>query len=150
MPESWEERKCAGVDWMQGFMKRHLTLRLRKPDNTSLSRWTSFNPSNVNEFYDNYGEVLSNNNIHPMRIYNLDETAVTTVLQSPRVVAESGVKQVGQAVLAERGQLVTFCAIVNATGQTVPPVFIFPRKKFKNIFLRGAPPGSMGLAYETG
>ncbi|KAJ4426335.1 hypothetical protein ANN_27149 [Periplaneta americana] len=80
-----------------------------------------------------------------MRIYNLEETAVTAVVQAPKFVAETGVKQIGQAVSAKRGQLVIFCAIISATGQTMPPVFDFPREKFRNIFLQGALPGSLGL-----
>lgn len=72
----------------------------------------------------------------PDRILNLDK--------SPNVVAATGVKQVGQVVTAERGTLVTMCGIVSATGNTVPPVFIFLVQDFITM-LTGAPPGSLGL-----
>ncbi|KAK4880172.1 hypothetical protein RN001_008318 [Aquatica leii] len=35
--------------------------------------------------------------------------------------------------------------IVSASRNTVPPVFIFPRARFHDIFMNGAPPGSLGL-----
>lgn len=150
MPQSWIKNKMAGVDWVKLFMKRHPLLSLRKPENTSLSRATSFNAANVKEFFDNYERAITRYKITPERIYNLDETGVTTVMQAPKVIARAGAKQVGQAVSAERGELVTLCAIVNAVGNAVPPVYIFPRKRFKNELLKGSPPGSLGLANPSG
>lgn len=55
------------------------------------------------------------------------------------MIAEKGKKQVGRIVSAERGELVTFCGIINAVGQTIPPVFSFPKIWYKEIFLNGAP-----------
>jgi hypothetical protein len=40
--------KIAGIDWLQGFKKRHKNLTLRKPENASLFRATAFNKTNVN------------------------------------------------------------------------------------------------------
>jgi hypothetical protein len=54
-PSSWIDNKIVGIDWLQGFMKRHKNLTIRKPENTSTSlfRATAFNKTNVMEF-DNY------------------------------------------------------------------------------------------------
>lgn len=144
-PENWNENKTAGIDWVKGFMKRHQNLSLRKPENTSLSRGTSFNKANVMVFYDNLYRALGKHPFKAERIYNLDETGVTTVVQAPNVIAAKGVKQVGQAVSGERGSLVTMVGIVNASGNALPPVFIFPRARFHETFMIGAPPGSLGL-----
>lgn len=84
------------------------------------------------------------------RIYNIDETGITTVLQSPKIIAESKKRQVGQIVSGERGELVTFCGIVSASGNSLPPVFVFPRVKFKDAFLNEAPVSSVGLVSRTG
>ena len=56
----------------------------------------------------------------------------------------------GAITSAERGQLVTICVAVSATGNTVPPMFIFPRKNFKDHFIRDGPPGSCGGAHPSG
>lgn len=145
-PEKWMNNKKAGIEWMKNFMKRHSVLSLRKPENTSLSRSTSFNKHNVMMFFNNYENVLQRGNYTPDRIYNLDETNIMTVVQAPNVIARTGQKQVGQSVSAERGQLITMCAIVNALGNTIPPVFIFPRARFHDSMLIGAPAGSVGFA----
>lgn len=126
-------------------MKRQPQLTLRKPENTSLARGTAFNKTNVAEFYDNYERALKADIFQAQQIFNIDETGVSTVLQAPNVVAKLGARQVGQAVSGERGTMITMCMIVNAIGNTVPPVFIFPRAKFHDSLLFGAPPGSLGL-----
>lgn len=84
------------------------------------------------------------------RIINIDETGVTTVMQAPKVVAPTGVNQIGQTVSAERGELVTMCGIVSASGNTIPPAYIFPRIKYKDSFLAGGPIGSFGFSSRSG
>lgn len=85
MPPSWITNQAAGVDWLQGFMKRNKDLSLRKPENTSLARLTSFTKAAVMEFYDNVRDMCQKISFSPANIYNLDETGITTVLPSPKV-----------------------------------------------------------------
>lgn len=59
-------------------------------------------------------------------------------------------KQIGRVTSAERGTLVTLAMAVSATGRSLPPFFIFPRKNFKEYFLNGGPPGCTGEANQTG
>ena len=56
----------------------------------------------------------------------------------------------GQVTSRERGELITVCAIVSATGVALPPVFIFPRKNYRDVFMNGAPEGSLGLVNPSG
>ncbi|XP_018572510.1 uncharacterized protein LOC108911918 [Anoplophora glabripennis] len=79
-----------------------------------------------------------------------DETGITTVLPSPKVITEKGKKQVGQIVSSERGQLVTFTGIITATGNALPPVYVFPRVHAKDHFVNGGPVGAVGLAHKSG
>lgn len=37
MPHSWQMSKCAGLEWMRGFLQRNKHLRIRKPEACSLS-----------------------------------------------------------------------------------------------------------------
>ena len=61
----------------------------------------------------------------------MDETGLTTVQKPKNVVAAKGLKQIGSVTSGEMGTLITICAAVSATGNTVPPMFIFPRHNFK-------------------
>ena len=38
------------------------------------------------------------------------------------------------------------CCCISAIGNSAPPVYIFPRVKYKQFMLKGAPPQSLGLA----
>ena len=78
-PSNWEENQSAGADWFSAFMKRNQHLSLRKPESTSLARATSFNPTNVDNFFENLGSVLDKYKFNNYDIYNIDETGVTTV-----------------------------------------------------------------------
>ncbi|CAF4937022.1 unnamed protein product [Pieris macdunnoughi] len=149
-PAKWEENKMAGKEWLYGFRRRNPELSLRKPENTSAARSFAFNKISVTEFYTNLKTVFERHPLTADRIFNFDESGVSTVLATPKVLASRYQKQVGQIVSAERGELVTFGGIISASGNTIPPLFVFPRVHYKDNFLEGAPEGSLGAANKSG
>lgn len=86
IPDTWITNKSAGKDWVSSFMVRHSNLSLRKPENTNIARASAFNPHNVNLFFENYLKVMQKYKLQPERIVNLDESGITTVLDSPKVI----------------------------------------------------------------
>ena len=111
-----------------------------------------FNKHAVEETFLKLKEVYSRNSSFAdvSRLYNLDETATSTVQNSKQYYHFERVKQVAQITSAERGTLVTTCCIINALGHALPPVMVFPRTNFKQYMINEAPPGSFGLAQPTG
>lgn len=42
------------------------------------------------------------------------------------------------------------CLAVSALGNTIPPMFVFPRVNYKDHFIRGGPPGCVGTSNKSG
>ncbi len=99
---------------------------------------------NLHKVHEKYGPF------EPSQIFNIDETGMTTVQEPSRVVAPTGIKQLGVVTSQERGQLVTIICAINATGNSIPPAFIFPRVHFKLHMIRGTPSGSLRLTNPSG
>lgn len=151
IPESWNRDQCAGKEWFTAFLKRNPTVSLRTAESTSIARSIAFNKPIVYKFYDELTALYEKHpSLGPNEIYNMDETALTTVQGSSKVIAEKGQRQVGQVTSSERGTLVTMCGAINALGNCVPPLLIFPRVHFKDFMLKNAPPGAIGAATPTG
>ena len=53
------------------------------------------------EFFDNNKRALKSWKFTADRVSNIEERGVSTVVQSPNIVAQTGTKQVGQAVAGE-------------------------------------------------
>ncbi|XP_045778799.1 uncharacterized protein LOC123876536 [Maniola jurtina] len=140
----------AGEVWLRSFMKRHPVLSLRLPQPTSIARATSFNRTNVKLFFQNYTAVVDKHKLQGKDIWNVDESGITTVQRPDRVIARRGQKQVSAMTSAERGTLVTIALAGNALGNHIPPMFIFPRKRFNDHFIRDGPTGSIGTANGSG
>ena len=141
----------AGKDWLQGFMSRHPELSLRQPEATSAARAHGFNRQSVNRFFDLLTALVEEHNFPPDKIYNVDETGMTTVQTRPsNIIALRGKRQVGALTSAERGTLVTTEICMSATGSFVPPMFVWPRVRMKPELMDECPPGSISECHNSG
>lgn len=150
-PSSWDDNGRASPDWYYAFMHRHKKLSLRTPEQISANRAKAFSKENVDAFFTLLGTVFDETHFEPHRIWNMDETGCATVpTKTTKVIAEKGARRVGTKTSAERGTTVTMALAINATGQSIPPFYIFPRKNMQRVFMNNASPGSIGVATESG
>lgn len=143
-------KKMAGKDWFSSFMKRHPEISLRKPEATSLGRITGFNEESVQHFFKNLGNTLAKLQVGPHRIYNVDETGITTVQVPTKVISPKGLKQLGKAVSYERGRNITVVGCVSASGNYIPPMFIYPRARMSEQLQRNGPLGALYAGSQKG
>ena len=90
--ESWVAKKAASKDWFNGFMKRHPNITIRVPQSTSLAHVMSFNEKYVNDFFTNFQTVMMRYSFGSESLNNVDETRVTIVHKSIKIVASKGSK----------------------------------------------------------
>lgn len=144
------QKKLAGYDWADSFLKRH-NLSIRTPQKTSVARMMGFNHIQIGRSYSNLQYIYEKFQFPPSRIFNMDETGMSTVPNKvPKVISTKGKKIVGKTVAAERGELVTAVCCFSGSGIYVPPALIFPRKRMKVEFLDGAPSETLGMISDTG
>ena len=86
-----------------------------------------------------------------MQVYNADETGINVVYKPGRVVAMVGRKNVYSIAAGERGKKHTILACVSASGISLPPLMIYPRKRSVPEGMRaGAPPDTMFMVSDSG
>ena len=142
--------KMAGKGWLRGFLKRHQDVSLRQPTATSLARAVGFNEPQCKRFYDNLSQLMKKYKFPPHAIYNMDESGFSTVPNKPpKVFSTKGKRCVNKISSAERGTNVSVVCAMSASGQYIPPAFIYPRKRMKAELLDGAPPSSVGMVSDS-
>lgn len=144
------EKKLAGEKWVGNFCRRQ-NITLRQPEKTSMGRLMGFNRPQVEKFFNNLKTLYEKFNFSPERVYNMDETGLSTVPNKiPKVLSEKGKRLVGKVTSAERGQLVTAVCCMSASGTYVPPALIFARKRFREDLYNAAPVGTLKLISDSG
>jgi len=120
-------------------MKRYPELSLRTPEETSIARIAGFNRVQVQRFYSLLKRELDIKKFEPDQIVNIDETGISAVQNTGKVLAEKGCKQVGRAVSGEKGTTTTVVCAMSAVGFYIPPMFLFKRKRRNDLLIRRAP-----------
>ncbi|CAK1600155.1 unnamed protein product [Parnassius mnemosyne] len=145
------KKKEASKDWVQGFLSRHPELSIQKPKNTSAARAAGFNKQAVEQFFNFLGNVYDEHKLSPDRIYNCDETGVSVVPKTKsKIIARKSRKQVGSITSAERGTTITIEICFSASGQYMPPMMVFPRKRMDPQLMLNAAPGFWDVCSDSG
>ena len=142
--------RMAGEDWVNGFRKRNPKISLRKPSATSVNRVMGFNKEEVDIFYRNLESLMDKHNFEPTRIFNMDETGISSVQKPFHTLAPKGKNQVGGITSWERGRNITVVCCMSASGSLIPPLFIYPRKRMSPLLERKGPAGSVYTCSHNG
>jgi hypothetical protein len=111
------DKKMPGDKWYYGFIARH-------PEATSVARARGFCKENVTEFFSVLDKSVQGNNLDAGRIFNVDETALSTVQKSQNLLARKGKHQVRAMTSADRGTNTTCICCTSADGMSVPLLLI--------------------------
>jgi hypothetical protein len=70
-------------------------------------------------------------------------------MKTTRILVSEGMKQIGAVTSAERGFLVTMAVAVRASGNSIPPFFIFPRDSIWGYLIATGQNDNAGSAYKS-
>ena len=118
----------AGRAWFDGFRSRNPNLSMRISQPLSYSRATNANKETVDDFFAKLGALYARLNLlsKPMQIFNVDETGISVVHKTGKVITQIGRKNVWSITSAEKGKTYTVITCVAASGFAIPPMMIFP------------------------
>lgn len=133
-----------------GFLSRNPQISLRDDEKTSLAKAKGFNRTVVHNFFTLLQSIYVKHQLSPCDVYNVDETGILTTPNTSKVLALRGKKQVGCLSSADQGIRVTVETCMNAAGNFMPPMFIFPTAKANPLLMDDAPPGSFAAYNNSG
>ena len=109
--------------------------------------------STIDDFFAKLGSLYGRLNLiaKPMQIYNIDETGIMVVHKPGKVFSELGRKHVYSLTSGERGKTHTVVVCTSASGNALPPLMIYPRKKAVPDHMKvGAVPGMLFMTSANG
>ena len=131
----------AGRAWFDGFRSRNPNLTMRISQPLSYCRATAAKEI-IDDFFAKLGAIYARLNLlsKPMQIFNVDETGISVVHKTGRVISQIGRKNVWSVTSAEKGKTHRVITCVSASGFVIPPMMIYPRKRMNEKLKQGAVP----------
>lgn len=116
---------------------------------SSLNRVKAFCRGNVETFFNNLDQVI--HQYGESDIWNMDETGFSTVPSNmDKIISLKCVKRVDKTTSAERGGMMTLAFAVCASGNTIPPFYLIPRKNLSTTFREHVTKETVTIANESG
>lgn len=123
-----------GKDWLKSFFQRHPELSVRTTLQLGKER-ALISPAKVQKWYDDLQrfidtEVKDTSILKdPSRIYNADESGFSLCPKGSQVIGYKGAPVVYNFTNSDKTQL-TVMACMSASGHFVPPMIVYPGKRF--------------------
>lgn len=134
-----------GEDWIIGFMKRHPTLTLRKPEQLKKTRLKAItNQEVLKDFFHLFRTLCVENNIFndPSRIYNVDESGFPLDASRTKVLCEKGIRQLFNVIGGSGREQITVNGCCSADGKMLPPYVVYQAAQIRLKWTEDGPVGT--------
>lgn len=117
-----------GEDWYRGFMSRHPSLSLKKPEHLQKLRKASRKPEIIYDFYDKLKKIVEENGLDQANmssfVFNADETGFNSDPSRIRAIGPKG-KALYRVSGGSGRESTTVLACVSADGNYLSPLIVF-------------------------
>ena len=119
-----------GRKWWSLFLKRHPGISLRTPEHLPLSRVRACTSEALDRWYHDFDQFLEAHSLKDQAhlIWNADESGFQ---QTGKILAIRNARTVYGGTQDSKELITTICA-ASASGDTIPPMHIFPGVRFKS------------------
>ena len=130
--------------WWTRFIKRHPSITLRTPASVSVARIKGSSLEAINNYFDQLTQVFKTHGFEktPSVVFNMDETGFPLDPKPPKSVFARGSKN-PSTISSGRKNQITVVGCVSASGQVLPPMVIWDRKKLNEQLPIGEVPSSI-------
>ena len=117
--------------WVKSFMIRNPIISQRQSESLPVNRASSCTHKTLTKWFSEFEEFLNNYGLlnKADRIWNADESGFPLKQRTGKVMAPRGTKSVYLISSGSKEQITTL-ACINAAGQSIPPMHIFPGQRF--------------------
>nr|CAI5857573.1 unnamed protein product [Callosobruchus analis] len=132
-----------GKKWLQLFLRRHPNITQRNTEIISKAR-ASVTEENIRNWFaelrdyliEEHNEELLEN---PHRIFNADETGVTTCPKTGKVLGPKNYKAFYEIASGPEKECITVLCTFSAAGVSVPPMIVYPYKRIPRDLSNSVP-----------
>ncbi|CAI2200149.1 7254_t:CDS:1, partial [Funneliformis geosporum] len=139
-----------GYDWWKRFMRDHSELSIRIPQELSEARAQRANATIVKDHFDKLKQIIYENSLTAIQIWNMDETGFVIVPKSEKVLARRGARQVHKVSHGNSHEHISLVPTISAAGSYIPPLIIYKGVRTIPNLLEGAPSGTVMGFTNTG
>lgn len=132
-----------GRKWVRSFLKRHPKLSVRQSGPLPVSRALGCSKDILDKWFCDFEVFLNQHDLlnKADRIWNADESGFPLQQRGGKVMTSRGAKTV-YSISSSSKQQITTLACINAAGQAIPPMHIFPGQRFRSNPLEGSVHGA--------
>jgi hypothetical protein len=143
-------KKTLSQRWLTKFLHRHNELKCTKPQKLAMARAKACSKQIIDKYFDMLKSILDKYSLNdkPERVFNIDETGFSPEHSPSKIIGSK--HDTLQAIVSPRSATTTVISAASASGQVLPPFFIFKGKRHNSNLFSEIIPGSKFTMSDSG
>ena len=146
-----------GQKWWREFLKRWPELSERKPEHLTVQRAKAASPSVINNFFSSLTDFQASKGLSSLsygelgqRMWNCDETGISTSVASQKVLVKRGSRDVSEIGSGSGREYITNLFCGSAVGERLSPYVVYKAETLDPSWTVGGPQGTRYVVSSSG